>query len=132
MSKPIPPISKYMTAAPFTIGKDDTLAKALESMREHHIRHLPVVHGGKLVGLLSDRDLKLLRTLRGVDPNSQTVEDAMTPGVYAVQAPTPLDKVAAEMAEHKYGSAVVLEGEKIAGIFTTVDALVALADTFRS
>lgn len=132
MSKPIPPISKYMTPAPFTIGKDDTLAKALETMREHHIRHLPVVHEGKLVGLLSDRDLKLLRTLRGVDPNSQHVEDAMTPGVYAVQGVTPLDKVASEMAEHKYGSAVVMDGEKIAGIFTTVDALVALSDTFRS
>lgn len=132
MAKQIPPVSKYMTPSPRTIAKSDTLAKALETMREHHIRHLPVVHGQKLVGVLSDRDVKLLRTLRAVDPNTQTVEDAMTPHVYAVPADEPLDRVAAEMAEHKYGSAVVMNGETIAGIFTTVDALVALSDTYRS
>lgn len=128
MSKPIPRIARYMTTTPQTIGQDQTLAVAHKLMRENHIRHLPVLKGGKLVGVLSDRDLALIETLRDVDPTRVTVEDAMTQAPYTVSPDSGLDEVVSTMAEHRYGSAMVMDNGKIVGVFTTVDALTALAE----
>ena len=100
-------------------------------MREHKIRHLPVLEGGRLVGMITLRDLHLVETLKDVDPKKITVEDAMSSTVYAIVPDAPLDEVAAEMAEHKYGSAVVMQNNKVVGIVTTVDVCRALAELLR-
>ena len=100
MSKPIPSIQKHMTTSPHSIGSDQPLSRAHQFMREHAIRHLPVLAGGKLVGMLSDRDLHLVESLRGVDPEKVLVEDAMSTTVYAVAPEQPLDVVVTTMAEH--------------------------------
>jgi acetoin utilization protein AcuB len=128
MTKPIPTVQKFMTTQPHSIGKEQTMSAAHRMMREHGFRHLPVLAGGRLVGLLSDRDLNLIETLRDVDPDKVRVEDAMTNEPYAVSPETPLDEVVATMAEHKYGCAVVLQNKNLVGIFTTVDACRALAE----
>jgi acetoin utilization protein AcuB len=120
-------IGKYMSRDPYTIGQDQPLIVAHEVMREHNVRHLPVLAGGKLVGVLSQRDLHLIETLREVDPATTTVDEAMTGDVYVTGPDAPLDEVAAHMAEHKYGSAVVVDRGKVVGLFTTVDALTALS-----
>jgi len=78
--------------------------------------------------MLTERDLHLVETLKDVDPTKVTVEDAMSTQVYSVEPDTGLDAVAREMAEHKYGSAVVMQNQKVVGIFTTVDACSALAE----
>ncbi len=122
-----PTIRKYMTSSPHSIGRDQTLATAHEMMRTHDIRHLPVLEGGKLVGVVTQRDLHLVETLRDVDPDQVTVEDAMSTQVYAVEQDTPLEEVVSNMAEHRYGSVVVMHGQKVVGIFTTTDACRALA-----
>jgi acetoin utilization protein AcuB len=119
-------IYKYMSPAPQSIGHDQPLSVAHKMMREHHIRHLPVLDAGVLVGIVSDRDLYFIETLRDVDPDDVTVEDAMTPNPDFVAVDTPLREVAAQMAETKHGSAIVLDGDRVVGIFTTVDALRAL------
>lgn len=121
-------IDDYMTASPFTIGREQTLATAKQLMRQHRTRHLPVLHGGRLVGLLSQRDVHLVEALPDVDPEKITVEEAMTEEPYAVAPGTPLAEVARVMAEHKYGAAVVMRGNEVTGVFTTVDALRALSD----
>ncbi|MBX7194345.1 MAG: CBS domain-containing protein [Sandaracinaceae bacterium] len=121
-----------MTTAPHSIGTEQTLAHAHEVLRSHHIRHLPVLQGGKLVGMLTQRDLALVETLKDVDPNSVKVEDAMSGEVYTVSPDAPLDEVVQEMAEKKYGSAVVVSNHKVVGIFTTVDVCSALADLLHS
>jgi acetoin utilization protein AcuB len=120
------PIRQFMTAAPHSIGRDQPLSLAHERMRAWGIRHLPVLEAGKLVGVLSQRDALFVETLRDVDPEKVPVEDAMSSDVYIVGPDVPLAEVAAEMADHKYGCAVVTEGPRIVGIFTTVDALRAL------
>jgi acetoin utilization protein AcuB len=122
------PISHYMTPMPHSVGVDQTLSVAHEIMRGHGIRHLPVLSGGVLVGIVSQRDLALLETLKDVDLRSVRVEEAMTAQPYAVDADMPLAEVAKSMAEHKYGAAVVLRHGHIAGIFTTVDAMRALVE----
>lgn len=132
MSKSIPTIQKYMTTQPHSIGRDQTMSVAHTMMREHRFRHLPVLTGGKLVGLLSDRDLNLLETLRDVDPNKVTVQDAMSPDPYTVAPDSPLDEVVATMAKEKYGCAVVMQNNKLVGIFTTVDACEAFAELLHT
>jgi acetoin utilization protein AcuB len=128
MNKPIPTVRKYMTPSPLSIERHATLATAHELMRTEQIRHLPVLEGGKLVGIVSLGDLHLIETLNDVDPARVRVEDAMTPGPYVVSPDSPLDEVVADMAAHKYGSAVVMQGHKVVGLFTTVDAMQAFAD----
>jgi acetoin utilization protein AcuB len=122
-----PTIEQFMTASPHTIGDDQTLAAAHRVMREHAIRHLPVLHGGKLVGILSQRDLHFIETLKDVDPEQIEVREAMSPDAFAIGPRTSVRRVAAEMAEHKYGCAVVVDGANVVGVFTTVDALAVLS-----
>jgi acetoin utilization protein AcuB len=97
-------------------------------MREFRLRHLPVLDGGKLVGIVSQRDLFFVETLRDVDPANVPVEDAMTAEVYVVPPERALGEVAAKMVERKYGCAVVVRGEHVVGIFTTTDALRVLVE----
>jgi acetoin utilization protein AcuB len=97
-------------------------------MLRKEIRHLPVVRGSELVGILSDRDLNLVQTLAHARPEEITVEDAMTPNPYVVAPETPLTEVGNVMAKRKIGSAVVVDRGKVAGVFTVTDALHALVE----
>jgi acetoin utilization protein AcuB len=115
-----------MSPCPHSIGKDQMMSTAHAMMRKWQIRHLPVLGGGKVVGLLSLRDLHLIETLKDVDPAKVPVEDAMSPDPYTVSPDADLRTVAVEMASRKIGSALVVKGSKVLGIFTTVDALRAL------
>ncbi len=68
MNKSIPHIKKYMSTDVQTIGDEQPMSVAHQMMRDRGIRHLPVLHQGKLVGVVTDRDLRLVETLRDVDP----------------------------------------------------------------
>ena len=127
MTKPIPTVQKFMTTSPHTVGADQTLARAHAVLRDNGIRHLPVLRGGELVGMLTERDLALIETLKEVDPHALKVEEAMSLGVYKVSPDARLDEVVGEMASKKYGSAVVVQNNKVVGIFTTVDVCTAFA-----
>jgi acetoin utilization protein AcuB len=131
MTKPIPTVQKYMTTSPHTVGTDQNLAHAHAILREHRIRHLPVLRGGELVGMLTERDLALIETLKEVDPRKILVEDAMSTSVYSVSPDQAIDEVVEAMAAKKYGSAVVVQNHKVVGIFTTVDVCSAFAELLR-
>lgn len=132
MSKGIPHIDRHMTTSPYAIDAEQKLSQAHRLMRDHAIRHLPVLHGGKLVGVLSDRDLHLIESLRDVDPEKVLVEEAMSPAVYTVSPKAALDEVVREMAQHKYGCAVVVDNGKVVGVFTTIDAMRTFAEMLES
>lgn len=128
MTKSIPHIRKYMTTDIQTIGDEQPMSVAHRMMRELHIRHLPVLHQGKIVGVVTDRDLHLVETFQDVDPSKISVSEAMTQDPYVVGPDAPLDEVVATMAAKKYGSAIVTDHGHVVGIFTTVDACTAFAD----
>lgn len=112
-----------MTEQPITVGRTQTLSVAHEMMRENHCRHLPVLEHGELVGVVTQRDLYFLETIAGVDLTKDKVDDAMGADCYAVGPDARVTEVAAEMSRHKYGCAVVIERDRVIGIFTATDAL---------
>jgi acetoin utilization protein AcuB len=129
-------VGDYMTKAPHTIGAEQTLKVARQLMHEHHVRHLPVLHGGDLVGVLSEREVESFEALPG--SSLLTVEEAMVPDVYVTPRDAPLEAVAAEMARRRVGSAVIVneqggaDGAGVVGVFTAVDALRALVDALKA
>lgn len=130
MEKPILTIRQFMTPAPETIAADLTLAQARGRMFQINARHLPVVQDGELVGILSDRDIALVEAIEG-DLERLLVRQAMSPVPFTCGPGAHLHAVAAEMAAHKYGSAIVVDREHpghVVGVFTTTDALRALAE----
>jgi acetoin utilization protein AcuB len=116
-------IEHYMSSVLIVATPQETIAEASRRMRLHDIRHLPVVHDKKVVGILTQRDVYLIETLRDVDPTNTLVEEAMTADPYIVEPEEPLTTVVAHMAEHKVGSAVVAHYGRLLGLFTTTDAL---------
>lgn len=128
MTPPKLTIDDCMTPAPYSIEPAQAMSSAHAMMRDHQIRHLPVVVDGSLVGVVSVRDLHLMETLEDVDPERVTVAEAMSREPYAVQRGTDLREVAIKMGAHKYGSAVVMDGDKVVGMFTTVDAMRVLSN----
>jgi acetoin utilization protein AcuB len=121
-----PLVRQFMTAAPHTIAPTRSLAAARQLMLKHHVRHLPVLEGGRIVGLVSERDLLLVESLPGVNPTDVHVDEAMVANVYTVHPDTPIGQVVETMIDRKAGSAVVCDGDRVLGIFTTIDALEAL------
>ena len=120
-------IADFMSPVPLTIGKQQTLAVAHEMMRRKQVRHLPVLEEGRLVGVVSLGDLHLVETLPDCPPDGVLVCEAMTSNPYSVSPDAPLAEVARVMAERKIGCALVMDNGHVAGIFSTVDALDALA-----
>jgi len=120
-----------MTPGPLTIGPDRSLAAARQMMLDHHIRHLPVLASGRVVGLLSERDLLLVQSAPGVNPTEVSVAEAMSRDVFTAEPDAPIGEVIETMIDKKIGSAVIVEGDRVIGVFTTVDALAALHDLLR-
>lgn len=124
-------VSDWMTGQPHTIGEDQSLATARERMHHYGVRHLPVLHGGHLVGVVSSRDIALVEALPGVDLTKVMVEEAMSEEPWTVTADASLSEVAAVMAERRLGTTIVVSaagGDEAVGVFTTTDALRALAE----
>lgn len=116
-----------MTKLPHSVGKDQTLDKAEELMNEYHIRHLPVLDAGNLVGVITDRDIKLAVGL-DFEAKKTRVSEVFTPEPFAVGPEASLAEVCREMHKYKYGCALVVNELKLVGIFTWVDAVKVLAD----
>lgn len=122
MSKAEPLIQKYMTTAPFSIDSAKTVKEAEQMMSEKKIRHLPVMQNGQLFGILSDRDIKMAMAFFEADSKLVKVADICKEKPFVVEPDAKLHEVLDEMAEHHYGSALVVQNHKLVGIFTTVDA----------
>ena len=116
----------------YVVDAGERLEDVARTMAERHVGSALVTRGGKLVGMLTDRDLHLIESLKDVDPKTVTVEDAMTTSVYSVSPEAPLDEVVSTMGQKKYGSAVVMQNDKVVGIFTTVDLCTAFTELLQT
>jgi acetoin utilization protein AcuB len=131
MMRYVPAVSEYMTPAPKAIGSEESVSAAHELMRRYRIRHLPVMRDGRLAGIISDRDVRLVRGLGGTRAERVLVEEAMSAKPFTVAPDAPLNHAARVMAERRVGSAVVMAGREVIGVLTTTDALNALADALE-
>ena len=123
-------VSDVMTKSPHTIGADQPLVVARDTMRKHAIRHLPVMKGGQLAGVISDRDIDF--ALRVEKNQSLHVDDAFTAEVYTVPLTASLAQVSTDMAEQRIGCALVVnDRQQLMGIFTAVDACRVLGEYLR-
>jgi len=123
-------LKNVMTPFPYSVDADAPVDEAERFMREHKIRHLPVMDKGVLKGVVSDRDIKLMLGPDFAYPNPRElrVGNVMIEDCYVVDLATPLRAVLRHMAEHRLGSALVTRRGKLAGVFTSTDACRAFAD----
>ena len=114
-----------------TLSPGNTAGEALALCRERRIRHLPVLDGGSLVGVVSDRDLRSATPALG-DPARATalgeirVEDVMARDVFTARPDDPIDAAANTMRERSINCLPVLEGGKLVGIVTSSDVMESL------
>lgn len=128
MSRKDPSIKSVMQPFPHSIGDHESLEAAQEMMARLGIRHLPVQRGGELLGILSDRDINFILAQRREAPENIAVKDSYTEDPYVVEPNVGLSHVVRRMADEKIGCAMVVEQDKLVGIFTTVDACRTLAE----
>ncbi|HEX7061521.1 MAG TPA: CBS domain-containing protein [Woeseiaceae bacterium] len=126
------PVEEFTTPDPITATEDMTIDHLRQLMDEHGIRHLPVVRDGTVVGVISERDVRLVSGLTAAEKLQVRAADIMATPPVTVSASTPLDEVAYTMSENKVGSVIVNdESGKFLGVFTATDALNALIEIIR-
>ena len=122
-------VEELMSRDVVTLSEDENLAVGDDLLKLHHIRHLPVVREGRLVGLVSHRDLirALARHAGSRSPSPVWAKDVMTRSVETVSPWTSVREVVEKLLDHKYGCLPVVDGDqRLVGIITDSD-LVRLA-----
>ena len=120
-----------MTREVAVLSPQTTAAEALGLCRERRIRHLPVMDGGRLVGIVSDRDLRSAAPALGEPEKASALErirvsDVMSPDVITAHPDDPVEEAANRMRESRIGSLPVVEGGELVGILTSSDVMEAL------
>lgn len=116
-------IAELMTPCPIAASPRQSLSDANSLMLSLGVRHLPVVEERRLIGVISQGDLRLFASLGKGEPSRIQVEEAMIPCPYAVTPDEPIAAVLAHMLKRRIGSALVVERGRLVGIFTAVDAI---------
>ena len=120
-------IEENMTPYPCFASTEVSVLEAAEFMEQMGFRHLPVIDSGKLLGVVSDRDLKQAAII--AKPLNLKLKDIMTEDPFTAKVGTPLSEVIAAMAEKRIGSALIVNSDDaVVGIFTTTDGLNILKD----
>ena len=125
-------VKDWMTPDPKTVSEDDPVKTAVTLVIKNRIRHLPVVRGHSLVGIISDRDLK--RAMPSVVAGATAeeyqafmeetpVEQAMTADPIACAPDTDLVDLVREFCQKKVGAIPVVDGERLVGIVTQTDMM---------
>lgn len=127
------PVEEFTTPNPVTASESTSIDELRALMTTYGVRHLPIVRDGDVVGLVSDRDLRVAQGLSATHQLQVRAVDIMSTDPVSVKAETPLDEVAFTMSDRKIGSVIVHEADgTFLGIFTLTDALNALVEVARS
>lgn len=130
-------VGRRMMRNPVCVSEDDSMKKAMDLLKEREIRHLPVVKGEKLVGILSERDIKQASPSPATALEIReiyylldriTVKQIMTRRPYTISPSAPIEEAALIMREKKIGCLPVVDGGRLVGILTETDILDAFLD----
>jgi CBS domain-containing protein len=125
-------VENLMTRNVLTLRGDQTLRDAISIVQKHHIRHIPVVNGPRVVGIVTDRDIKRATPslLSGVDQaeyervlNETRVFQVMTREPATVTPDTDLAEAVRILIDKKFGALPVIDGSGLVGILTDTDIL---------
>ena len=132
-------IADLMTREVESVAPEQTLGDVVALMRRRKIRHIPVVDGSKLVGIITDRDVK--RALPSVFSDDQAefervltttlVEQVMTRDPYTVRPTASVKDVLKEMIDRKFGAVPVVSDGALVGIVTDIDFLRAFYERLK-
>lgn len=114
-------VHEWMTRDPVTVSKDEDVRGCMDLMTEYSIRHLPVVEGHKLIGFVTESDLREVSSTSSAEGAS--IEDFMVRGPITVSPDTDIEDAAKLIYYHKIGGLPVVDDEEFVGIITVVDLL---------
>ncbi|MCR4432679.1 MAG: CBS domain-containing protein [Caldiserica bacterium] len=132
-------VKNHMTPNPITVEPNTPIFEALNLMKKHRIKQLPVVEDGKLLGLVTERDLLTVSpspatTLSIYEINyllsRMTVKEVMIKSPARISPDATIEEAAVIMREHRFGSLLVMEGENLVGIITESNLFEALIKIF--
>ena len=127
------PISAIMTKDVITLNTTDSLETAELLFKKNHIRHIPVVSGKEIIGMLSYTDLLRISFADAVDEHEEyvdtvvynmfTIEQVMAKNLVSVKPRTSIKEVAQILAKKEFHALPVAENNKLVGIVTTTDLI---------
>lgn len=134
------PISKIMTKDVITLHSYDSLELAEHLFKSHHIRHIPVVRGEAIIGMLSYTDLLRISFADAVDEEEDTVDtvvynmftinQVMAKNLISVSSITTIKEVAEILSKKEFHAIPVIDNKKLVGIITTTDLINYLLDQY--
>lgn len=125
-------VRAIMTPHPHTLAADASLGDAVELMAGYGIRHLPIVEDGDVVGIVSERDVKMALgpdamhlDLEAIDPRQAdgSVSWFMTEGVLTIEADAPVSEACERLLATKVGALAVTDGGALVGILSVLDVI---------
>lgn len=125
-------VEEFTTPNPITVKEDTGMEELYHLMKQYGVRHFPVIRGNQIVGILSERDLKIVAGLNLSEQLMVRAGDIMVKDPVSVSSDQSVESVAFEMSKLKIGSVLVYEGNEFLGIFTVTDALNALIEITRA
>ncbi|RNC88455.1 MAG: CBS domain-containing protein [Winogradskyella sp.] len=134
------PISAIMTKDVITLNRTDSLETAEALFKKHNIRHIPVVSGNKIIGMLSHTDLLRIsfadaiyddeEYVDAVVYNMFTIDQVMAKNLVSVNTSTTIKEVAELLAEKEFHALPVVDKNTLMGIVTTTDLIQYLLKQF--
>lgn len=135
------PVSTIMTSNVVKLNLKDDLTKAESLFKKHHIRHIPVVSGNKIIGMLSYTDLLRISFADAIDDDEEevdvtvynmfSVEQVMARKLVVVSPETPIKEVAEILSKNEFHALPVVEDELLVGIVTTTDLIKYLIEQYN-
>tara|TARA_R110000764_G_scaffold213522_2_gene299887 strand:+ start:89 stop:520 length:432 start_codon:yes stop_codon:yes gene_type:complete len=134
------PVSSIMTTSVISLNAKDTLETAESLFKENNIRHIPVLEGSKVIGMLSYNDLLRISFADAIGDDEQdvdtvvynmfTIEQVMTKNLVTVTSTTTIKEVAEILSKREFHALPVVDNNNLVGIITTTDLINFLLEQF--
>lgn len=114
-------VREAMTPGVRSVSPTDSLREAAQAMREQDVGSLPVVEDGRVVGIITDRDIVVRAVAEGVDPRTATVGDVTSGDLVTVEPDEDLDDALKLMAQHRVRRLPVVKDGRLVGVVAQAD-----------